>query len=223
MRTIRTVLFSICFYGGSLTLVPLALIAAYIGHDTVIWASRFWARWHRFCARWCLGITSKIEGELPQNAVLVAIKHESFFEAIQLLAIFDRPAVVMKKQLTDLPIWGKAARAHGAIPVDRDAGSIALRQMLKAGKQAIAQGRPIIIFPEGTRTPHGQSPALKSGLAGLYKLLKLPIVPIAIDSGKLWPHSPGVVTWKVGESIPQGLPREEVESRVHTAINALNS
>jgi 1-acyl-sn-glycerol-3-phosphate acyltransferase len=113
------------------------------------------------------------------------------------------------------------------IPVDRDAGASALRTMMTLARSLSANGRPIIIFPEGTRVRHGERPPLQSGFAGLYKVLRLPVVPIAVNSGRLtpkgkpWWHS-GVMTYKVGETIPAGLPREEVEARVHAAINALN-
>jgi 1-acyl-sn-glycerol-3-phosphate acyltransferase len=82
-----------------------------------------------------------------------------------------------------------------------------------------------VIFPEGTRVPHGSKPSLQAGFAGLYKLLGLPVVPIAVDSGLTYHRvikRPGRITYKVGETIPAGLPREEVEARVHAAINALN-
>ncbi len=227
MTFIRSILFLVCFYLGSLSLIPLALLASYRGRDQVIRASRHWAQWHRLCAKYILGVTSHIDGVLPQSPCIVAIKHESFFEAIQLLAVFDRPVVVMKKELIDLPLWGRAAAKHGSIPVDRSAGSAALRAMLKASKAAIAEGRPIVIFPEGSRVPPGQSPPIKSGLAGLYKTLNLPIVPVAIDSGRYWPRNsivrhPGIVTWRVGDPIAAGLSRDEMESRVHAAINRLN-
>jgi 1-acyl-sn-glycerol-3-phosphate acyltransferase len=99
--------------------------------------------------------------------------------------------------------------------------------MLKAAKAAVAAGRPILIFPEGTRVPHGERPPLRPGIAGLYKSLGLPVVPIALDSGRLWPRRsfvkrPGVITMRVGEIIPAGLDRDEIEKRIHTAINALN-
>jgi 1-acyl-sn-glycerol-3-phosphate acyltransferase len=179
------------------------------------------------CAKWILGITSEVVGTLPQGAALVAIKHESNFETFELLVLFDQPAVVMKKELVDIPIWGTLARWHGVIPVDRATGGSALRAMLKAAKAAVAQHRPIILFPEGTRTPPGATPALKSGLAGLYKTLRLPIVPVALQSGRLCPRNqlirrPGVVLWLVGAPIPAGLEREEMERRVHQAINLLN-
>lgn len=91
----------------------------------------------------------------------------------------------------------------------------------------MATGRPIIIYPEGTRVRVGQQSPLKSGFAALYRVLGLPVVPVATDSGRLWGrglvHRSGTVTFKVGEVVPAGLPREEVEARVHAAINALES
>jgi 1-acyl-sn-glycerol-3-phosphate acyltransferase len=164
---------------------------------------------------------------LPQGAVLFAIKHEAMFETIDMPRLFRLPAVITKRELFDIPGWGPAAKAYGMIPVDREAGAGALRAMLTLARQITADGRPIVIFPEGTRVPHGERPPLQSGFAGLYKLLGLPVVPIAVDSGKLTPKGKpwwksGTITYKVGETIPPGLPRDEVEARVHAAINALN-
>jgi 1-acyl-sn-glycerol-3-phosphate acyltransferase len=174
-----------------------------------------------------LGIRTQVDGTLPGGPVLYAIKHESMFETIDMPRMFNLPAVVTKRELFDIPCWGTAAKAYGMIPVDRDAGASALRAMITLAKSMSADGRPIIIFPEGTRVRHGEQMPLQSGFAGLYKLLGLPVVPIAVNSGKLtpkgkpWWHS-GVMTYKVGETIPPGLPRDEVEARVLTAINALN-
>ena len=98
--------------------------------------------------------------------------------------------------------------------------------MIEAGRAATASGRAIVIYPEGTRVPHGTKPDLRPGFAGLYRALGLPVVPVAVDSGRLWPKGllkrPGVVHFRVGETIPPGLKREEVERQVHAAINALN-
>ena len=99
--------------------------------------------------------------------------------------------------------------------------------MLAAGKAAVADGRPVVIFPEGTRTPVGERPELRAGFAGLYRALGLPVVPVAVDSGKIWPRSfvkrSGTIHFKIGEVIEPGLERDDVEARVHTAINALET
>jgi 1-acyl-sn-glycerol-3-phosphate acyltransferase len=227
MNLVRSILFTIIFYLGCVPTVLTAAATIFLGREPVIWGSRLWARWHRWCARYILGLSSTVEGILPQEPALVIFKHESMFETIETLVLFDRPAVVMKKELVDMPFWGNAARKHGVIPVDRDAGAKAMRAMMAAAKQAVAEGRPIVLFPEGTRVAHGEQPPLKAGLAGLYKLLGLPVIPVALDSGLYMPKGSfikkaGVVRMKVGETIPPGLPREEVEARVHAAINALN-
>ena len=97
--------------------------------------------------------------------------------------------------------------------------------MMRAAAAVVADGRPVVIFPEGTRVAVGQAPLLAAGFAGLYKILKLPVVPIALDSGSVWPRSfikyPGTVSLRVGAKIGPGLPRDAIEAQVHEAINAL--
>ncbi len=98
--------------------------------------------------------------------------------------------------------------------------------MMKEAQVALAEGRSILIFPEGSRMPRGESPPLRSGFAGLYRVLKLPVVPVALDSGRVWPRKglkrPGVVTFRFFPPIPPGLPREDVEAQTHAGINTLN-
>jgi 1-acyl-sn-glycerol-3-phosphate acyltransferase len=227
MFLLRSLLFGIVFYLGSIPYVVIAFIGTYVSTPLLRKAVRGWAVYHHFCMRWLLGIQFKVEGSLSVQAVIYAIKHESFMETIDMPRLFNLPAVITKRELFDIPCWGTAAKAYGMIPVDRDAGAKGLRAMIALAKEIQAANRPIVIFPEGTRVPHGERPPLQSGFAGLYKLLGLPVVPIAVNSGKLTPKGkpwwkPGVMTYKVGETIPPGLTRDEVEVRVHAAINALN-
>ncbi|MBW8783234.1 MAG: 1-acyl-sn-glycerol-3-phosphate acyltransferase [Novosphingobium sp.] len=183
-----------------------------------------WSGFHRFCVTRLLGIRVIVEGGPQQAPALYALKHESFFEAIDLPHLLPHPVPFAKAELLRLPFWGWAARSYGVIPVARDEGAKALRAMVAAARTH-ANGRPLAIFPEGTRVPHGQRPALQSGFAGLYKLLGLPVVPVAVASGLVyhrWWKGAGTIAIRFGEAIPAGLPREVVESRVHAAINALN-
>lgn len=222
----RELIFKIVFYPGSAVFVLLAPLVARAGQAPLTRHVYRWARFHEWCMRTLLGISWQVEGTLPSEPVLVAMKHEAMYETVQAVLLLDRPAPVLKRELLDIPFWGRACQRYGGIVVDRDAGARALRAMLTEARALVADGRPILLFPEGTRVPHGERPELKSGLAGFYRLLNLPVVPIACDSGRLLPKHgpkrPGVITFKVGETIPTGLPREELETRVHTAINALN-
>jgi 1-acyl-sn-glycerol-3-phosphate acyltransferase len=227
LAAIRTVLFTILFFSGSAFHAITAFVGSLTSPALMRWAVGGWARYQHFCAKAILGIDVRIEGEMTDRPVLYAIKHESMYETIDMPRVFHRPSVIAKRQLFDIPFWGKAALAYGMIPVDRDGGAAALRDMLARSKALLADGRPIIIFPEGTRVLHGENPPLQSGFAGLYKMLNVPVVPVAVNSGKLmprdhWLRRSGVITYKVGEEIPAGLPRAEVESRVHAAMNALN-
>jgi len=174
-----------------------------------------------------LGIKVQIDGHFRHGPVLYAIKHESMFETIELLRLFDRPVTIAKDQLSHIPLWSTVAASYGMIFVDRAGGAKALRKMMKASNAYIADNRPLVIFPEGTRVPHGERKPLQSGFAGLYRVFGLPVVPVAVDSGRMlspdgFLRRPGIIHYKVGEPIPPGLPREEIEARVMEAINALN-
>jgi len=215
------------FYLGSIVPVLYGLVAIPFGSKGVRQAGRMWAGFHHWCAANILGIRVRIEGTIPQLPVLFAIKHESMFETIEILNLIRDPAVLVKKELTEIPLWGKVAVLHGVIVIDRDGGAAALRLLIRAARAAAAEGRSLVIFPEGTRVPHGQRPPLRAGFAGLYRHIGLPVVPVAMDSGRVSPrHSflkrPGVVTFRFGEVIPIGLDRTEAEAIVHCEINALN-
>ncbi|WP_020480446.1 lysophospholipid acyltransferase family protein [Sandarakinorhabdus sp. AAP62] len=225
---VRTVIFQLVFLGGSLLLVPLALLLGLLGSGGSLYIGpKYWAGWFRLTSRVITGVRIEIEGEIPPGPQLFALKHESAVEAILTLWWFERPAVVMKQELRRIPIWGLASARHGSIFVDRSGSASMLREMMRQAQAAVAQGRPVVIFPEGTRVQVGETPPLAAGFAGLYKMLKLPVVAVAIDSGSVWPKSfikyPGTVHMKVAPPIPPGLPRAEVEAQVHAAINALQA
>jgi 1-acyl-sn-glycerol-3-phosphate acyltransferase len=222
----RGLFFKAVFYPVSVGFVLLAPLFALAGREPLTRHVHRWARFHDWCARTLLGVRWRLEGEVPPGPALIAMKHEAMYETIEALLFLDRPAPVFKRELMDIPIWGRACQRYGGIVVEREAGAKSLRAMLAEAKELIAEDRPILIFPEGTRAPHGERPPLKSGMSGLYRILGLPLVPIACDSGRLLPKDgpkrSGTVTFRVGETIPPGLPRDEVEARVHAAINALN-
>jgi 1-acyl-sn-glycerol-3-phosphate acyltransferase len=223
---LRTLVFAIVFYGLSALLVLFVPLAGLLGPRVLRRYTLVWFSLLRWCTSAILGIRTRIEGAIPQGPVLFAAKHESIYEAMELTRLLGAPATVMKRELASIPIWGWAARRYGVIVVDRSANAAALRTMMKDAKAALAEGRSIMIFPEGTRVNPGEAPELRSGFAGLYRILGIPVVPVAVKSGHVWPlegpKRPGTIIFAFGEPIPPGLPRGEIEALVHAGINRLN-
>jgi len=223
----RNLAFYAAFYFGSIFIV-LACVATLLlaSRQAFVNTVHSWSLYHRWCMRNLLGIRIKVEGSLPEGPVFVAMKHESFFEAIDIPQVVPFPGVFAKAELMRIPLWGMVGDRYGLVEVQRDQGAKALRHMIAAAKAITGEGRSLTIFPEGTRVPHGTQPPLQAGFAGVYKLLGLPVVPIAVDAGPLyhrWLKHSGTITYRIFEAIPPGLPRGEVEARVHTKINALNT
>jgi 1-acyl-sn-glycerol-3-phosphate acyltransferase len=222
---IRSLIFYPVFYTCSVLFVLTAILAVFLFPGAAAYIPDRWSAFHRACVRHILGIEIRIEGERPAEPVLYALKHESFFEAIDLPTVLHRPVIFAKEELFSIPGWGRAAAQYGVVPVRRDKGAAALREMVGAARSFAKSGRPIAIFPEGTRVPHGRPAPIRSGFAGLYKLLGLSVVPVAVDSGPLYHRTwkrRGIITYRFGEPIPPGLRRDEIEARVLAAINALN-
>lgn len=221
---IRTLLFSAIFYGLSVPIVLAAPIAALFGTRAIRRYSTAWAGLGLLLAHQILGIRVTIEGCHADGPALYAVKHQSMFETLAMATLLDAPAIVMKQELARIPIWGWVARRYGVIVIDRAGSAKALRAMMKEARAAVAAGRSVVIFPEGTRVAPGEMPPLRSGFAGLYRAIHLPVVPVACETGRVWsrngPKRPGVVTFRFGEQIPARLPREEVEAAVHRGINA---
>jgi 1-acyl-sn-glycerol-3-phosphate acyltransferase len=226
MNLVRSLLFTLLFYPGTLLYVLAVILVSPVGEAPVRRIVHGWAAFHYWLVRHVLRIRFEWDGEIPDGPYLIAVKHQAMVETVDTLRFARTPAVVMKRQLTTMPLFGWVTLRYGSIGVDREAGARALREMMAKGKEAVAAGRPIVIFPEGTRVPVGERPPLRPGFAGLYRALGLPVVPVAHDSGHLWPRGlvkkSGTIHFKVGETIPPGLKRDEVEARVRDAINALN-
>jgi 1-acyl-sn-glycerol-3-phosphate acyltransferase len=222
---LRSALFAALFYSATVLSVLAGIVASLFGPRPTLAVVLRWVEVHHWLVEHVLGIRVRVEGTIPRAPCLIAVKHQSMFETLEMVRLSKLPVIVMKQELADIPLFGFMTRQYGVIPVQRSAGAKALRTMIAEGRKAIAAGRPVMIFPEGTRVRPGETPPIRPGFAGLYRALGLPVVPVAVDSGRLWGrgfvHRPGVVTFKVGETIPPGLDRVDVEYRVHSAINAL--
>ncbi|NIJ21206.1 1-acyl-sn-glycerol-3-phosphate acyltransferase [Sphingomonas naasensis] len=227
MTALRTLLFRTVFFGLSVPIVLIAPVVALFGQRAFRGWVVFWTRFHAWCARYLMGIRVRVEGAPLATPALYAAKHQSFFETFELVRMLGAPTVVMRQEFARIPVWGWAARRYGVIIIDRSGSANALRQMMREARAAGEEGRSVILFPEGTRSEMGEAPPVQAGLAGLYRAVGLPAVPVALDTARVWPkHGPmqsGVVTFRFGAPIPAGLKREEVEARVHREINALNA
>ncbi len=161
----------------------------------------------------------------PEGGALIAAKHQAQWETMALLPVFDRAVVVIKKELTKIPIYGWYALKFGMISVDRSAGASALKQMAVDAKVAMDRGNQLIIFPEGTRQHVGAPPDYKPGAIFLYEKLKVPMVPVALNSGLLWPRNrfvryPGTITISILPPIPPGLPRAKALAQLIEAVES---
>jgi 1-acyl-sn-glycerol-3-phosphate acyltransferase len=195
-------------------------------------AGRLWIR-VTFCQlRLLVGLDYRETGleNLPKGPAIVASKHQSAWETLYLTLALSHPAFILKKELLWLPLFGWYLRKVGMIAVDRSGKATALKQMIRQAEAAFAEGRQVVIFPEGTRVAPGRRKAYQPGIAALYSQLKVPVVPVALNSGLFWGRKSflkraGTITVQYLPAIPPGLDRKsfirELESRIETAAGDL--
>ncbi|HTK80301.1 MAG TPA: lysophospholipid acyltransferase family protein [Rhizomicrobium sp.] len=194
-------------------------------------ASKSWSRLTLWGLKQIAGLDYEVRGAVPEGAVLIASKHMSMWDTIALYLIVRDAKVVIKNELSWVPFYGWYAMKARMIFIHRDAGSAAMRDLARQGREAIAAGFPIIIFPEGTRKKPGAPPDYKPGVAGLYSLLNAPCVPAALNSGLFWTgpagflKKPGRIVLEFLQPIPPGLKRAEfmiaLQKRIETATARL--
>ncbi len=191
---------------------------------------RTWCRWVRWSARWMVGLDSQVRGPVPRGEVLVAAKHQSFFDIIILVSVLPRPKFIMKTELNRAPILGWYARRIGCISVDRGKRGQAIRQMIEDVERGRALPGQLIIYPQGTRVAPGGYLPYKLGSGILYAELGQPCVPVATNVGVFWPRRgvirrPGRAVVEFLPPIPAGLARDtfmsRIEDEIETASNRL--
>jgi 1-acyl-sn-glycerol-3-phosphate acyltransferase len=215
MNRARALVFNVAFFAWTALLGTIALPVLLMPRRTVMRFGAFWSRGVLFLLRTIVGLDHRIFG----------------LDRI-LAQAFEDPAPIVERELLLLPIYGWYARRAGSIGIDRKAGAGALRRMVAAARKAVAEGRPIVIFPQGTRVMPGASMPYQPGVFALYRALSLPLVPAAVNSGLFWGRRsflkrPGRITLEFLEPIPPGWPRgrllEELEQRIETATAALET
>ncbi len=232
MILLRSILFNTLFYLNVVLHLLIAMPAAAISPQAVVAVAKQWGRVNLWMLQHICGLGVEWRGleKIPPGGLIVASKHQSAWETFALLTILADPIFVLKRELMWIPVFGWCMRKAGMIPVDRGAGRAALSAMTARVRDALGDGRQIIIFPEGTRRPPGAPPQYKFGVAFLYADCAAPCVPIALNSGLYWPRRrflrfPGKVRVEVLDPIPPGLERKDfftaLEQKLETATARL--
>jgi len=228
----RSFCFNTGWYLGSVALAVAGSPILLLPRRAVI----AWARLWIVFVLWWLRITCRLDHRLaglenlPRGPVIIACKHQSSWETLAFTLLFPGTAIVLKRELLFIPIVGWAMARAGNIAVARGDGASALRGLVKQAKKAIAEGRSVAIFPEGTRVAPGQSKPYQVGTAALYRQLGVPVVPMALNSGVFWGRRkfvkrPGTITLEVLPPIAPGLSRAafmtKLQERIETATARL--
>ena len=227
---VRSTVFGLLFYSTTVLFLVFGSPFFFAPRSWAMAALKVHARTELWLLKHIVGLDLEVRGleKLPAGPCLVASKHQSAWETFALIPLFRDPALLMKRELFWIPLHGWFSYKFQMIPVDRDAGPTALRRMLHAAQKRIDDGREIIIFPEGTRRPPGAPPAYKTGIVLLYNSLKVPCVPVALNSGYFWPRrswrrKPGTVVVEFLDPIPPGLPKAEFLKRLQDAIEGAST
>ncbi|SMX45361.1 lysophospholipid acyltransferase family protein [Actibacterium lipolyticum] len=229
-RWVRSLLFIIQMYVMMLVLAIIYTPFALFMRDWAFHAIHAYCRYVRWSARWMVGLHSEIRGEVPQDEVLIASKHQSFFDIIMIVSVTPRPKFIMKKSLRWAPILGWYGMRIGCVPVDRGKRGQAIQKMVDDVHKGREQPGQLIIYPQGTRVAPGVDKSYKIGTGVLYEQLGQACVPAATNVGVFWPRAsiyrkPGLAVVEFLPRIPAGLPTREfmvdLEETVETASDAL--
>ena len=225
MTALRSLLFNSAFFLLTALTVLLGLPLLAVPRAGIRWLTRSWARTVLWLLDRICGVRLEARGleHIPRGASVIAAKHQSAFDTVVWLALLPDAAYVLKKELLAIPVWGWHARKAGMIPVDRAGGGAALRAMLRAAQAALAEGRQVVIFPEGTRTAPGERVPYQPGVVAIAGAGGVPVLPVATDSGRIWGRRailkrPGVIRLTVLPPLPSPLPRGRLLAALEEAI-----
>jgi len=234
MIFLRSLLFNTVFYLSSVV-IGVGAVPVLLGSPSFM--RRAGASWSHLVIRMLKTIAGtgwQVRGKdrVPDGPVIFAIKHQSAWDTFFFPAYLDEPAMVAKKELRLIPFYGWYAWRAEAVWIDRSKGSRAIRTLIRGAEAAIKQGRSIVMFPQGTRTAPGEIRPYQAGIAALYRATKVPVVPVAINSGMYWGKRtflkyPGSIIVEFLEPMPKGLDRgqflEELATRVDSATSRLEA
>ena len=225
MTALRSLLFNILFALWTALIFVLSLPTLVLPRGAVWWMGGLWVRGALLLLRATVGLGHRVHGTEHRIAgpAIYAAKHQSAWDTLVFPLLLDRPAYVLKQELIRVPLFGSYLKQCGMIPVDRQGGGGALKQLVRAARAAVADGRSILIYPEGTRTPPGERHSYQPGVAALSGDLGLPVIPVALHSGMFWGRrsfhkKPGTITIEFLPPITPGLPRREFMRELQNRI-----
>lgn len=233
VRFIRSVLFDASFYVASFILMVIFLPLMLLPQKVIFWAGRVWVKVAMGLLKMIVGLAYRVEGleNLPAGPCIVACKHESAWETLIFHILLNRPGYALKRELTWIPLINLYFWRMGMVIIDRGAGASALKSLVTGARRVMAQGRPLVIFPEGTRGVPGQPTEYQAGVGVLYRDLGVPVIPVALNSGLFWGRRsplkhPGQITIQFLPPIQPGLSRVEfmakLTDRIESACEKLN-
>ena len=226
MILIRSLLYAVWFYLSMAIIGLVGMPIAIFSRDFAMHVVRFFSHTQAFGLWLLCGISTEVRGRehLPKGgAGLIAMKHQSTYDTLAPFMFVENPAYILKKELLKAPVFGIYASRIG-IPIDRAGGAKTMRLMLAAAKLSVTSGQQIIIFPEGTRQLPDTPADIKPGIVLLYNELKVPCVPVALNTGLCWQGSgflrkPGRIVFEVLPPIAPGLKREAFTQALKDALD----
>ena len=213
-------------------LIVITAVIAILGLPCLMLPRKYTAKLINFWSKLMLSFFKNFDGldwdvqgieHIPNGPFVVASKHQSIWDTIFFTAFFSDAAMVLKRAIILIPFYGLHAIKAKMIWLDRKGHSKALKKLIKQGKNCKKQNRPIVIFPEGTRSKVGQKNIYKPGITALYKFLNIPCIPVALNSGIFWDtkglkRNKGKIIVKFIKPIEPGLGRNEFEKKLENLI-----
>ncbi|MEF2553667.1 lysophospholipid acyltransferase family protein [Aurantimonas sp. A2-1-M11] len=226
MTIIRSLVFNVLFYANLIVQMIVFGPFMLLGSEATGWRIvKNWARSSVWLLEHVGGVRSHITGldHVPPGPSIIAAKHQSFWDVFAIIPGLDRPTFILKKELMGIPLFGWLTARMGMIPVDRSQRGGAVASMIEGARKAIAEGRQIVIFPEGTRTAPGAVADYRQGVFRLYDDVKVPVVPMALNSGLYWPRRtfvrrPGTIRAEYLPVIEPGMNRGDFLSHLRDSI-----
>ena len=226
LEIIRSIIFDIYIVVSTISLYAACFPFLIFGHEGARISCKLWALNVMWSAKYICGVSYQIKGTVPNHAAVFASKHQSAWETAFFYVVTKDPSYVLKKQLMYIPVFNLFLIVVGHIAIDRSTGASALKKLVKDVKDRIGKGRSVVIFPEGTRKQLGEPTDYKPGISAIYSMLKdVPIVPVRLNSGLLWPKGAhikktGVITIEFMPEIERGLSRNEFMAKLESVIEA---